>query len=149
MFTSPDLDAARERNLRVWTQYTASFAARDLDGCMALWDPDGRFAVAYPQDGFPAEVRGTEHLAALLGGFLAAADHLEQRDTALHQTIDPDVAFVEFSWHATLKDGSGYANRFISRVTFRDGRLYDVLEYYGERAHAALLDKLVSGALAA
>jgi ketosteroid isomerase-like protein len=149
MNNSPDLDAARERNLRVWTQYTASFEARDLDGCMALWDSDGRFAVAYPQDGFPAEVRGTDQLAALLGGFLGAADHLEQRDTALHQTTDPDVAFLEFSWHATLKDASAYANRFVSRVTFRDGRLFDVLEYYGERAHAGMLEKLMSGALAA
>src|SRR3954447_2328096 len=143
MTNSSDLDAARERNLRVWTQYTASFEARDLDGCMALWDPDGRFAVAYPQDGFPSEVRGAEQLSALLGGFLAAVEHLEQRDTVLHQTTDPDIAFLEFSWHAKLNDGSAYVNRFVSSVTFRDGRLYAVLEYYGERAHAELLDKLM------
>jgi ketosteroid isomerase-like protein len=149
MTNSSDLDAARERNLRTWTQYTASFEARDLDGCMAFWHPDGRFAVAYPQEGFHAEVRGTEQLAAVLGGFLASARRLEQRDTELHQTTDADVVIVQFRWLAELNDGSSYENTFISRVTFREGRFYDVLEYYGERAQVELLDKLMSGALAA
>jgi ketosteroid isomerase-like protein len=149
MTNTTDLDLARERNLRVWTQYTASFTARDLEGCMALWDPDGRFAVAYPADGMPAEVRGTEQLTAVLGGFLSAAAQLEQRDTELHQTTDPDVAFVQFRWHARLNDASTYVNTYISRVTFRDGRLHDVLEYYGERAHVELIDKLMSGSLVA
>lgn len=31
MSAATDLDAARERNLRVWTQYAAGFEARDLD----------------------------------------------------------------------------------------------------------------------
>jgi len=39
---------------------------------------------------------------------------------------------------AELHDGSRYENDLCLRVTFRDGKIAAIFEYYGERAHAEL-----------
>jgi ketosteroid isomerase-like protein len=139
---TPDLDAVRERNLRLFTQHSAGFEARDIDACLALWDPDGAYSVAYPVEGFPAEVRGHDGLRAVLGGFLASVASLEQRDLRFHQTTDPDVFLVEWEWHAVLHDGTTAANRYVGRARVRGGRFAEFHEYYGELAHRALLTRL-------
>src|SRR5205814_1412788 len=51
--TTTDLDTIRERNLRLWTQHTASFEAGDIAAVTALWHEDGRIEVAYPIEGMP------------------------------------------------------------------------------------------------
>jgi len=59
-----------------------------------------------------------------------------------NQFDDPQVAIVEERMIATLVDGGRYQNRMIIRVTFRDGLIAEMVEYYGERAHADLLSRL-------
>jgi ketosteroid isomerase-like protein len=59
-------------------------------------------------------------------------------DVRFHQTADPEVAFVEEHMSAELHDGSRYENDLCLRVTFRDGKIASIFEYYGERAHADL-----------
>ena len=46
---------------------------------------------------------------------------------------------------AELNDGSGYENDLCMRVTFRDGRIASIFEYYGERAHEDMLRRLGAG----
>lgn len=43
---------------------------------------------------------------------------------------------------AELVTGDRYENRLAIRVTFRDGRIAELLEYYGQFAHQELLRKL-------
>jgi hypothetical protein len=43
---------------------------------------------------------------------------------------------------ADLIDGGRYENRLVIRVTFRDGLLAELLEYYGYREHEELLRRL-------
>ena len=43
---------------------------------------------------------------------------------------------------AELHGGGTYENRLIMRVTFRDGLIAEIVEYYGERAHEDLLRRL-------
>jgi ketosteroid isomerase-like protein len=62
-----------------------------------------------------------------------------------HATDDPEVAFVEERMTAELHDGSGYENELCMRVTFRDGRIASIFEYYGERAHEDMLRRLAEG----
>ena len=47
---------------------------------------------------------------------------------------------------AELHDGGRYENDLCLRVTFRDGRIASIFEYYGERAHEDLLRRLGLGA---
>ena len=63
-----------------------------------------------------------------------------------HQTADPDVAFVEERMTADLHDGGTYENDLCLRVTFREGRIAEIFEYYGERAHAALIERITAAA---
>ena len=46
---------------------------------------------------------------------------------------------------AELHDGGRYENDLCLRVTFRDGRIASIFEYYGERAHEDLLRRLGIG----
>src|SRR5258705_3799103 len=86
---SPDLDAVREQNLRLYTQHSAAFEALDVDAALALWEPDGIYSTAYEIEGFPSEVRVHDELRAVLGGFLAACASLEQRVVRFLPTTDP------------------------------------------------------------
>jgi ketosteroid isomerase-like protein len=67
---------------------------------------------------------------------------MQVHDIQFHQTENPDVAFVEERWDVDLAGGGHYENKMVIRVTFRDGLIASVLEYYGERAHEDLLRSL-------
>ena len=43
---------------------------------------------------------------------------------------------------AELHDGSPYENDLCLRVTFRDGRIASIFEYYGQRAHEDLVQRV-------
>jgi ketosteroid isomerase-like protein len=42
---------------------------------------------------------------------------------------------------AQLNDGGRYENDLCLRVTFRNGRIAAIFEYYGERAHEQLVQR--------
>jgi ketosteroid isomerase-like protein len=64
----------------------------------------------------------------------------------IHQTDNPDVVIVEEHMVADLHDGSRYENDLIIRVTFRDGLIHDMFEYYGQVAHQQLAERLLAPA---
>lgn len=43
---------------------------------------------------------------------------------------------------AELADGARYENRMAIRVTFRDGLLGELFEYYGQRAHEDMMRRV-------
>lgn len=57
-------------------------------------------------------------------------------DVRFHQTDDPAVAIIEERMVTELVPGVRHENRFILRVTFRDGLISEMLEYYGQFAQA-------------
>ena len=83
--------------------------------------------------------------APLFAGFAALAAWIGVDDVRFHATADPDVAFVEEHMSAELHDGGRYENDLCMRVTFRDGLIASIFEYYGERAHEDLLRRLGIG----
>ena len=137
-----DPAAARKRNQAVWKQSSQALYAQRIDEFVAFWQEDGSYEVAYPIEGMPPRVEGREALAQVFQGFAAAAERIEVHDVSFHQTDDPDVAIVEERMVIDLADGGRYENRLVIRVTFRDGLIADMFEYYGDRAHEALLRRL-------
>jgi ketosteroid isomerase-like protein len=125
-------------NERIWHASGAALYAGDIDTFLAHWQPDGRYEVAYPVAGFPPAVTGHDELRALFAGFATLAEWIRVEDVRFHPTADPDVAFVEEHMTAGLRDGRRYENDLCLRVTFRDGLIAAIFEYYGERAHEAL-----------
>jgi ketosteroid isomerase-like protein len=131
-------------NEAVWHESGAALYRGDLDAFLAHWQPDGRYEVAYPIAGMPAVVAGHDALRALFEGFASLAASIRVDDVRFHATADPDVAFVEEHMTAELHDGRHYENDMCLRVTFRDGRIEEIFEYYGERAHEELLGRFAA-----
>jgi ketosteroid isomerase-like protein len=129
-------------NEAVWHASGAALYAGDIDTFLGHWQPDGRYEVAYPVAGLPAVIEGHDALRALFGGFAQLARAIRVEDVRFHATTDPDVAFVEEHMTAELHDGSVYENDLCLRVTFRDGRLAEIFEYYGQSAHEALARRI-------
>jgi ketosteroid isomerase-like protein len=133
---------AHRINHQVWTESSRLLYAGRIEEFLGYWHRDASYEVAYPIPGMPAAVQGDDALRALFGGFGAAAASIEVQDVTFHQTEDPNVAIVEEQMTAVLHDGSHYENRLIIRVTFRDGLIATMFEYYGEKAHENLLHRL-------
>jgi ketosteroid isomerase-like protein len=136
---------ARARNEAAWRRSSALLYARRIDEFVATWTPDGRYEAALPVPGLPAVITGTADLHAAFTGLVAAARTIGVSDVLFLQTDDPDVAVIEERMHAELADGSTYDNRMCMRVTFRDGLIAEMVEYYGQFAHADLLARLGLG----
>jgi ketosteroid isomerase-like protein len=135
-----------ERNQAVWRAAADALYAGRLDAFLDCWTADARYEVAYPIGDFPAAVQGRDALGALFAAFGAITTGVAVHDVRLHRTDDPAVAFVEERMVADLAGGGRYENRLAIRVTFRDGRIAEMFEYYGEAAHERLLGRLASGA---
>jgi ketosteroid isomerase-like protein len=140
--TQNTIAAARAENEDVWSRSSKLLYAGRIDEFVGLWCEDASYEAALPVVGLPAVITGHEALHAAFTGLVAAARGIEVHDVVFHQTDDPAVAIVEERMVAELHDGSTYENRFVIRVTFRDGRIAGMVEYYGQFAHQDLLRKL-------
>ena len=137
--------AARARNEEVWHRSAHLLYAGDLPGFLDCWHDDARYEGAYPVAGQPVVVEGREQLAAMFGGVITATTRIEVSDVLIHQTDDPDVVFVEERMVADFAGGGRYENRFAIRVRFRDGRIAEMLDYYGQEAQTELITRLGAG----
>jgi ketosteroid isomerase-like protein len=137
-----DLSSARTRNESTWRASSIALYAGDIEECLTHWTANPRYTVAYPIEGFPAVVEGRDQFQVLFGGLTAAAERIEVHDVRFHQTDDPDVAIVEERMVAELHNGHHYENLLAIRVTFRDGLIDDMFEYYGQLAHQNMLHSL-------
>ncbi len=137
-----DLALARARNESVWRASAIALYSGDIDEFLSHWTPEPRYRVAYPVEGFPASIEGRDQFRAVFGGFASAAEQIGVSGVNIHQTDDPDVVIVEEHMVADLHDGSRYENDLIIRVTFRDGLIHDMFEYYGQVAHQQLAVRL-------
>jgi ketosteroid isomerase-like protein len=132
-------------NEAVWHASGAALYAGDVDTFLTHWQPDGRYEVAYPVAGLPPVVDGHAALREVFEGFGSLTAWIRVDDVHYHQTADPDVAFVEEHMTAELHDGGRYENDLCIRVTFHDGRIASIFEYYGQRAHEELLQRVGLG----
>jgi ketosteroid isomerase-like protein len=139
------LASARARNESTWRAAAVALYAGDVEQFLTHWTDSPRYAVAYPTGGIPAVVEGGDQFRALFGGFAAAASTIAVRDVRFHQTDDPQVAIVEERMVADLHNGFHYENLLIIKVTFADGLISDMFEYYGEIAHQAMIRSVIEG----
>ncbi|MCX5045857.1 nuclear transport factor 2 family protein [Aldersonia sp. NBC_00410] len=137
-----DLAAVRTRNEELWTRSSGLLFARRVDEFIETWCEDGIYEAALPVPGLDAVIAGRDALRAVFGGLTAAVTELGVTDLVFHQTADPDVAIIEEKMIGKLADGYTYENRLAIRVTFRDGKIAHMREYYGQFAHADLLRHL-------
>jgi ketosteroid isomerase-like protein len=137
-----DLAAARIRNEDVWRRSSELLHAGEIDKFIEYWCEEASYESALPVAGLPAVITGHEALHAAFTSLVAGARSIAVYDVVFHQTDDPDVAIIEHRMVAELATGDSYENRYIIKVTFWDGRIAGMLEYYGQLAHQELLRKL-------
>lgn len=142
----PDLAVARARNESTWRASAIALYSGDIEGFLSYWTSEPRYRVAYPVDGIPPSIEGKDQFRAVFGGFASAAEQIRVTGVKIHQTDDPDVVIVEEHMVADLHDGGRYENDLIIRVTFRDGLIHDLFEYYGQIAHQQLAARLIAAA---
>ena len=85
--------------------------------------------------GAPSVVRGRPALLATWQGLGAAVRHAAYHQLAFHQTVDPDVAFVERRMDLTLRSGQVVSMSALDRVRFRDGRIAELTEHLRPGEH--------------
>lgn len=144
-----DLTAARARNESTWRASAVALYHGEIEEFLEHWTPEPRYTVAYPVDGLPAVIEGRDQFRAMFGGFAAAAERIVVSDVRLHQTDDPDVVFIEEHMTADLHTGARYENDLVLRVTFLDGLISSIFEYYGQAAHQGLADSLLAAEVSA
>ncbi len=145
---APSLDrtSARARNESTFRASAIALYDGDIEQCLTYWSPEPRYAVAYPVRGLPPVIEGRDQFRAMFGGMAAAAERVEVTNVRLHQTDDPDVVFVEEHMTIDLHGGGTYVNDLVIRVTFRDGLIDEMFEYYGQAAHQSLAETLLAAA---
>ena len=141
----PDLTSRTARNESTFRASAVALYAGDIEEFLAHWAVDARYEVAYPVEGLPPVVEGHDAFRQVFGGLTGATERIEVHDVRFHQTADPDVAFVEERMVADLHGGGRYENILVLRVTFRDGLIREIYEYYGEVAHRELVSSLGAG----
>jgi len=146
MTTSTTTSAQHAANVELWRRSAASLYAGDIDAFLECWHEDARYEVVYPVAGSPPLVQGRAALREMFTGFAALATTIAVHDVEFHQTTDPGVAFVQERMVAELHDGGHYENQLCIRVTFRDGLIASMLEYYGQDAHTELLRRIALAA---
>jgi ketosteroid isomerase-like protein len=147
--TTADLAAARERNEATWRRQTELLFAKHVAEAFAHWHADARYEAAYPVDGLPAIVEGRDAIAQMFAALVSLGERIESLDFRFHQTDDPAVVFIEERFLMHLTGGGRFENRVNMRVTFRDGRIAEMLEYADRRAVEDLLRRLAPETAAA
>ena len=134
-----DLAAAAAANEATWTEAMHRLSALRFADALELWvdDPCVRLVGAAP--GAPSVVRGRPSLLATWQGLGAAVRRAAYHQLAFHQTVDPDVAFVERRMDLTLRSGQVVSLSALDRVRFRDGRIAELTEHLRPGEHERLV----------
>jgi ketosteroid isomerase-like protein len=130
-----DLAAAASANEATWGEAMRRLCALRFADALELFvdDPCVRLVGAAP--GAPSVVRGRPSLLATWQGLGAAVRHAAYHQLAFHQTVDPDVVFVERRTDLTLRSGQVVSMSALDRVRFRDGRIAELTEHLRPGEH--------------
>jgi ketosteroid isomerase-like protein len=80
-------------------------------------------------DAFPV-FHGLEQHHRVLSGMTSRLSHYEIRMTACHPTDDPNKIIVLAQGGGPTRDGREYRNEHVMFITFRDGKIAHVKEYF-------------------
>ncbi len=127
----------RARNLACLRKAFAGVSAADADLMLANYTDDLVMELPYSDDSPVLEGRDT--VRAYLG---PAFDVFRFRldITAVHETVDPDMAVVEYTSEGqATTTGKRYANVYIGVYWFRDGLICKVREFFNPMVAARAL----------
>lgn len=129
------LAATAAANEATWTEFVHHLCALRYADALERWDDNATVRLVGAAPGAPTVVRGRSALLATWQGLGAAVRHAAYRQLGFHQTLDPEVAFVERRMDLTLRDGRVVSMSSLDRVRFRGGRIAELTEYLRPGEH--------------
>jgi ketosteroid isomerase-like protein len=121
----------RARNLECLTKAFAGVSAADADQMLANYTED--LVLEMPLGDGATVLVGQERIRPFLRAAFKAL-HFRLEITAVHETVDPDLAVVEYvSEGVATPTGKRYANVYIGVYWFRDGLICHVKEFFDPR----------------
>ena len=110
--------------------------ARDMDAFADLFAPDAVIEMPFGAAGLPTRLSGQDEIRAFSAGpGRAHVEITDLRTTAVHQTVDPEVAIVELhSVGQVVATGEPFDVPCIQVFRIRDGRIVLFRDYVGTAA---------------
>ncbi|TGB14909.1 nuclear transport factor 2 family protein [Streptomyces sp. MZ04] len=105
--------------------------AKDIDGWVALWAPDGVFEFPFALPGTPHRLVGREAVRGYMADY---PDHIDLRgfeDLTVHRTEDPETIVVELrGLGRAVATGRPFDMPYIQVVTVHDGLITRFRDYW-------------------
>jgi ketosteroid isomerase-like protein len=119
----------------VFQQILAGMGAGDTQALLSRCRDDVVFEFPFAPEGRPQRLEGKqavgEYLAAIASG--AVLERLTSLE--MHQTVDPDVAVIEFSASGRVRDAdSPFERSYVVVLTVRDGLVARYRDYWNPLA---------------
>jgi ketosteroid isomerase-like protein len=122
--------------LDVLERRRAAIVGRDMDAFADLFAADAVIEMPFGAAGLPTRLSGQEEIRAFsTGSGRAHVEITDLRATAVHQTLDPEVAIVELhSVGRVVATGEPFDVPCIQVFRIRDGRIVLFRDYVGSAA---------------
>jgi ketosteroid isomerase-like protein len=127
----------RERNLAAVAGAFAAVGRGDADGQVEYYTDDAVMEMPFVDP--PAVTSGKEAIRERLAGAFTVF-RFELAIDRVTECLDPDELVVEFTSQGIVTTtGKAYANRYIARFEFRDGKICFQREYFDPNAATSAL----------
>ncbi|GAA3129281.1 nuclear transport factor 2 family protein [Streptomyces rectiviolaceus] len=125
----------------VFTRSLDLLLAKDIDGWVALWAPDGVFEFPFALPGAPHRLAGRDAVRGYMADY---PDHIDLRsfeDLTVHRTDDPETIVVELRGTGrAVATGRPFDMPYIQVVTVHDGRITRFRDYWNGALAADAFD---------
>ncbi|WP_371526399.1 nuclear transport factor 2 family protein [Streptomyces sp. NBC_01283] len=141
MTTHPATGTPHTSATDVFTRSLDLLLAKDIDGWVGLWAPDGIFEFPFALPGAPRRLVGREAVRDYMADY---PDHIDLRsfeDLTVHRTDDPETIVVELRGTGrAVATGRPFDMPYIQVVTVQEGRITRFRDYWNGALAADVFD---------
>ncbi|TDD51576.1 nuclear transport factor 2 family protein [Nonomuraea terrae] len=117
--------------------------AKDMAAFAGLWAEDGVIEFPFAAPGYPSRVEGRAAIQEYMRDYPDILDVRQIVQETVHQSVDPEVAIVEFEVAGVVpRTGKPYRMRYVAVVTVRGGEIQLYRDYWSPLAAADVLGGL-------
>ncbi|MEU3741153.1 nuclear transport factor 2 family protein [Streptomyces sp. NPDC032198] len=131
MTTHPATEKPHASATDVFTRSLDLLLAKDVDGWVGLWAPDGVFEFPFALPGAPQRLVGRDAVGDYMADY---PDHIDLRsfeDLTVHRTDDPATIIVELRGTGrAVATGRPFDMPYIQVVTVHEGRITRFRDYW-------------------
>ncbi|MDX8032918.1 nuclear transport factor 2 family protein [Lentzea sp. BCCO 10_0856] len=104
---------------------------KDMIGFAGLWAEDGVMEFPFAPPGYPTRLEGRAAIEDYLRDYPKMLDIQSFPKQVVHQSVDPDVAVVEFDAEGVVvPTGKPYRFSYIAVITVRNGEIISYRDYW-------------------